>query len=624
MDPRLLEHYNTELQYIRESAAEFAREFPKIAARLSLDNTEVVDPYVERLLEGFAFLTARVNLKLEAEHAQLAERLLEMVYPGLMAPIPSMAVVCFQKAAEAAAKPGPTLESGTRLLGPKTPFSAVQCVFKTTEALPIVPVAVSDAEYFLAAPELPLQALRAHGLKPAAGLRLRLTVTPGASLDGADQSSVRLFIDANEELAFEVYEAIHHQCLGFYVVERGRPVDATADWFDATHIGAVGDGENESVLPDHLKEFSGIRLMQEFFAFPARFLFAELNGVLDQMRRRSTQEVDVCLIFKKPQASFQGLLASHHFKTNCVPAINLFSRQADRVIVKGQQTDHLITVDRVAPVDYEIYDIESVTGYDDQNVAVEFRPYFSVDYHRASRHTGFFSATRTPRMPTEADRLRGPRTSYTGSDVSVQLVDQNDAPYPQRIRQLSARVRCTNRDLPILMSLRDGQSGFEVDTNEPIESVAVVAGPSRPHSALRKANAAWQYTDLLSSHYLSILNSSPERAAAALRSIIEIVARASHVEVEKLASGILSVQAEQVVRRIPRPGPIAFGRGVSITVQIDEMAFKGSSAALFGRILAQYFARQSAINSFTETTIRSASRGEIARFAPALGARKVL
>src|SRR3982074_2787831 len=95
MDPRLLQHYNTELQHLRETGAEFAEQFPKIAARLGMHGLEVDDPYVERLLEGVGFLAARVQLKLDAEFPRFTRRLLEIVYPNYLAPPPAMLVAQF-------------------------------------------------------------------------------------------------------------------------------------------------------------------------------------------------------------------------------------------------------------------------------------------------------------------------------------------------------------------------------------------------------------------------------------------------------------------------------------------------------------------------------------------------
>ena len=96
MDPRLLDYYNRELRFIREMGGEFAEEFPKIAGRLGLESFECADPYVERLLEGFAFLAARVQLRIDGQFPRFTQHLLEMIYPNYLAPTPSMAVVQFQ------------------------------------------------------------------------------------------------------------------------------------------------------------------------------------------------------------------------------------------------------------------------------------------------------------------------------------------------------------------------------------------------------------------------------------------------------------------------------------------------------------------------------------------------
>ena len=78
------------------------------------------------------------------------------------------------------------------------------------------------------------------------------------------------------------------------------------------------------------------------------------------------------------------------------------------------------------------------------------------------------------------------------------------------------------------------------------------------------------------------------------------------------------------MRRLPGPGPLAFGRGLEITVTVDELAFEGASAFLLGWVLEQFFARHVSINSFTETVLRSDSRAEINRWVPQWGARPTL
>ncbi len=106
MSDDLLPYYNAELAYLREQGAEFAARFPKVAARLQLEAGKCADPHVERLLEGVAFLTARVRRKIDDEFPEITDALLGVLYPHYQRPLPSMTVVQFVPGTPQAAPPG--------------------------------------------------------------------------------------------------------------------------------------------------------------------------------------------------------------------------------------------------------------------------------------------------------------------------------------------------------------------------------------------------------------------------------------------------------------------------------------------------------------------------------------
>src|SRR4051812_43619071 len=208
MDPRLLQYYNRELQHLREMGGEFAREFPKIAGRLGLEAFECADPYVERLLEGFAFLTARVQLKIDAEFPRFTQHLLELVYPHYLAPIPSMTVVQMQP------QPG----EGSLVSGVKVPRGSVMrsllgrgeqtaCDYRTGSDVTLWPIEIAGVEYtgFLG----DLGSLRLPTRKTArAALRLRLKATGGARFDQLPLERLPLFLRGGDELAMRMYEQL--------------------------------------------------------------------------------------------------------------------------------------------------------------------------------------------------------------------------------------------------------------------------------------------------------------------------------------------------------------------------------------------------------------------------------
>src|SRR3954470_326409 len=143
MNRRLLSYYNRELSYLRELGGEFARQFPKIAGRLGLDSFECADPYVERLLEGFAFLAARVQLKIDAEFPRFTENLLQMVYPHYLAPTPSMAIVQFTPShRQGTLSEGFAIPRGTSLRSNVGQGEQTPCIYRTAHEISLLPLSL--------------------------------------------------------------------------------------------------------------------------------------------------------------------------------------------------------------------------------------------------------------------------------------------------------------------------------------------------------------------------------------------------------------------------------------------------------------------------------------------------
>ena len=178
MDPRLLEYYDRELQYMREMGGEFAREFPKIAGRLGLDAFECADPYVERLLEGFAFLAARVQLKVDAEFPRFTQHLLEMVYPHYLPPVPSMAVVQVSpNMNDGSIAEGFLIPRDSQLRSGIVEGEQTACEYRTAHDVTLWPLEIAEAEYLDGPGEVAgLGIPHRQGVK--AGLRLRLRSRP--------------------------------------------------------------------------------------------------------------------------------------------------------------------------------------------------------------------------------------------------------------------------------------------------------------------------------------------------------------------------------------------------------------------------------------------------------------
>lgn len=617
MDPRLLRYYNQELQHLREMGGEFAEAFPKIAARLRMDGLEVADPYVERLLEGFAFLAARVQLKLDAEFPRFTQRLLEIVYPQFLAPTPAMLVAEVEpQLGDATLARGATLPRGSLLQGTAR-GSTTPCRFRTAQALTLWPLELGAVSCFGHASALPLAA-RPDWRRYGGGLRFTLRTTAGTDFAQLALDSLTLHCSGPDEVAFRLHELVCGRTLGGFVIAP----DGRHAAIEAEDLRPLGFDDDEALLPVSARGLAGYRLLQEYHAFPQRFLFFAIDGLGEALRALGGQALDIVLLFDRGDPGLLPTVDAGSLALNCVPAINLFEQRCDRIAVDGRSADFHVVPDRTRPMDFEVIDLLEVQGH---GVGLDserrFLPLYASFHPESAGHDAYYTLQREPRLLSAQQRREGPRSSYIGSEAFVSVVDPDEAPYAGTLSQLSVRALCSNRDLPLLLP-----PGAELacEANAPVRSVRLRRGPSRPLTALREGNIAWKFINQLALNHLSLIDQDAEHGAAALRALLRLYVREGDAAQLRQIEGLRSVRAAPVVRRLPLPGPIAFGRGLAIELEVDELAFQGGSAALFGLVLARYFGRQVSMNGFTETRVVSAQRGELLPGRALVGSRPLL
>lgn len=621
MNPRMLDHYNRELQHLREMAGEFAAEYPKIAGRLALDGFECGDPYVERLLEGFAFLAARVQLKFDSGHARFTQHLLETVYPDFLAPLPSMAVAQFEPDLR-----DPNLARGyaiprhTSLRGRAAPDEQTACEYRTAHEVKLWPIALEEANYLPGVGEL-----AAHGVTQArgavAGIRLCFSVGAGLRAADLDLDRLVLFLPGSSHLPGRLYEQMLGNGIGMAVRPRGV-ANGRQTFLDASHIHALGFDDSEALLPNGRRSFSGYRLLREYFAFPSRYLFIELAGLRQALAHCSESGFEIVVLLDRSESTLERAVSAADFALNCTPAINLFPRRADRVLLNDRDAEHHVVADRTRPMDFEVHSVLGVTGHGAAQQQT-FRPFYAAGSRsHAPGEAAYYTLHRVPRLSSARQRRKGGRSSYVGDEVYVSIVDAQEAPYRRDLRELSLDVLCTNRDLPILMPV-GGMDDFSVDSGAPLRGVRCIAGPTRPRETAGEGEAHWHLINLLSLNYLSLLDSEDDGGAQALRDLLSIHADTRDPAMRKQIEGLRGVSHRAITRRLPSPGPVSFGRGLEITLNCEERAFEGSGAFLFGAVMEQFFARYVSINSFTETVLRSSERGEVMRWTSRTGRRQI-
>lgn len=653
MDPGLLQLYNEELAHLREVGAEFAQAFPKIAARLTMDGMEVADPYVERLLEGFAFLAARVQLKIKAEYPQFVQHLLETLYPNALAPTPSMAVLRLQPDLS-----DPSLVKGTRVArgstvhvnvntaaGQGTANTERRCEFRTAHEVCLWPLDITAVRYSAHTADLPLAQLPI-ARQARSSLRLRLRLHGGARWEALPLDTLSLHLSGPDDISQRLHALLVSALIGSWVpvppssssspgMSNGGNSSGNSSATQWRHaedsLRTQGFADEEALLPEALRGFSGYRLMQEYAALPQRFLFVELTQLRTRLARLSDTEAEVVLLFDQIDPSLEALVDAGAVALFCTPAINLFPRRLDRIQlspggghVEGsspQPWEHHVVPDRTQPMDFEVHSLLSVTGYGVGSVAEQsFLPLYSTVHPEPVQHVAYYSLRREPRLLSRHQQQQGSRSSYVGTEVYLALVDPLHAPYAEDMRQLALSALVTNRDLPLLVS---SSSTWRLETPGPVKSVQALHAPSAPQMRWPRGELGWQLISQLTLNHLSIVDEAPERAAAALRSLLALHGPQQGPWLHQI-EGIRAVNAQVVTRRLPFEGPLTFGRGVQIDVTVDELAFQGHGAVLLGAVLERYFARQAAINSFTLTRLHSTRRGLLMQWPARVGTGRIL
>ncbi|CAN5316369.1 type VI secretion system baseplate subunit TssF [soil metagenome] len=627
MDPRLLDLYERELGHLKDMGQEFARQYPKIASRLSMEGLQVTDPYVERLLEGFAFLAARIQLRLDAEFPKFTDRLLEICYPNFLAPLPSMTIVQFTpNAADPALAAGPLVERDTDLRGLLGKGEETACRFRVAQAVRLWPLEVSEAQYLPHVAELPSPPalLALAGRRARAGLRLRLKPSSGVAIGKLALDALSLHFTGQDNVAFKLHERV----LGHTLAVLVRPVQTVAAWsawLPASQIAECGFEPDDALLPVEPRSFQGYRHLQEYFALPERYLFVSVIGLDKAIAGRAAAELELIFLFDQPEPYLEGVVDKKNIALHCAPAVNLFKHRCDRIAVREGMHEFHVVPDVARPQDYEVFELSEVSGYGlGADSEQTFLPLYAAFHTESPQHAAYYCHQREPRVLSARQRKQGTRSSYIGSEVFVALVDPDEAPFAESLRALSVKALCTNRDLPLHMPIGLGKTDFVLEISAPVEAVRVLKGPSKPAQRARTASHVWQLVNHLSLNHLSLTDTDPEQGAAALREMLGLYAVANDAAAQRQIEGIRSVKVSPAVRRLPGAGRITFGRTLVVEVEVDDLAFQGGSSFLLGRVLARFFARHASVNTAVETVLRSQSRGEVMRSGLSWGRGAVL
>lgn len=615
MDPRLLRHYNEELSYLREAAREFGDEHEAVAGRLGLKTPTDPDPYVERLLEGVAFLGARVQLKLADQYPEFTHHLLHAIQPHYLAPMPSICVAGFEpKDGDQILLKGHLVKRGTMLTATATDQDNAAVQFRTGHDVTLWPIRISEVEYLSSRAAIAPYAAVAK-VRAEAGLRIRFEATPGADLANLAPPSLPLYLNGSEAVPNELYRQLAGETLA--VLARSTDAAMNAPWKTLPLPGQVGYEDDQALLPAEQRSFRGYRLLSEYFACPERFLFVDLKD-LGRAFRDSPKACDVVLLFSRSSPVLQGAVDKNNLKLFATPAINLFEKQLDRVQIKKYEHEFHVIPDRTRRYDFEVFRLLDVKAYARDNVdARTVAPLYAFGALLYDWREALFYSTqlRPRRLSTREQRLRR-RGEYVGTEAWLSLTSPGDPARLDDIQELSVRALVTNRELPELLAFR-GDQHFTV-TGVPARAVTVLRAPTRPRPPLGLGDAAWRVIGHLTPNYATLAPEDHDDPSA-LRDHLALYGWQDDASLRRQIDGVLAIRSGKIARRVPGLDRMAIARGHRIRIKLDDAAYDRGRMFLFSAVLERFLAEFASINSFTETSFSSAAEGEFASWPPRMG-----
>lgn len=635
---------------------DFAKQYPKIASRLKLSANETPDPYVERLLEGVAYLTARTQLKIDAEYPRFVQRILEVVYPQFLYPTPASTIIKFDTSNHYNVNVLNTLKRGHLLESLPIDIDAntLSCHFSLTQDTELTPIELETSHYTNSLSYLPdLKSVKAGNSLSA--LRLDFSIRSAIKCSELTPEDLVLYLGSELPAASQLLNLLMNSCNN--VVCHSFEDARRWHYSIAEYPRHKGFNKNEALVFDLNKSISSLRLIQEYIQLPEKFLFvsqqginkavkkAEINGEL-ALSALQTEDVivengvnkrvvghekrrfSVSFLFDTYIPELTQLLKEQDISINTAPIVNLFRKKSVRFPVTMQNTDHHVVVDRVHPLDFEVHSIERVRGFDKfNNQQVNFTPIYKATdqevFVNKSNNNAFFSMRREKRALSTSANLYGGRTSYLGSEVYLSMMSEGQSVFSLNIDHLAVEAWCTNRDLPLILA-RSIESDFLVDAALPVRAAHIISEVTKPIEAVSEDHTLWSLLNQLNLSYISLADYSDKDSTLLLKELLLAFPHENNTLYKSEVNSIKQLKVQPMTKVVRHKGAGSLLKGIAIKLTFDESLLGGVHPFLFASILRHYFSRSISINSFVEMTVLTVQKGQIIKWKDIKGEKSLL
>ena len=628
MQDALLKAYERELGYFRDASLDFAQAHPAIARHLGIEADAAVDPFVERLLEGAAFLAARVQLRLDRSVDHFSATLLEQLLPTAASPVPSTAIVQFDpgKAMEAMNTPV-TVSRGSTLRLVSNSARARPLFLRTTQSMSLKPMTLDAIDVLEGAAALHAAGIKAEAGRGAAGaFRLSWRIVDAAARAPLDLDEVTLFFGGMGHSPYRVLATLMTQTQRFVVTRTGsgkREVVASLAPSEVFALPAL-DSESALLMDGETSLYSGFRLLKEFFLLPERL---RLLKVRLGLQLPPSERVEMFVVLDRLAPSLAADLEQTRVLPYCVPVVNLVPRQLDRANIDSARGEARLVVDRTRATDYEVVRVtggKAFSAAHPRGVAMQpiFSEWTSNDVAADESKTLHYSLRR------ELTQLR----DGTGASVNVYQPSEvwmtataARSPDVGDYTQLAATALVSNRERCFEAVRAAGGYTLACEDPLPVDEVRFLVMPTPPEPAPTANESPWLLLGALRLNFFSLFSETDSaQAVEKFRSMLRLFADPANRFAASIIGGIVGISVSTIVERLPGQGPLSFARGAEVVVDVDQQLAESGQYVVLGAILDVFLAGYASLNSFTRLTLRDTYRHVLHRWPARLGLHECL
>lgn len=602
MIEQLLPYYEKQLQEFGQQSREFAQKYPKIAQRLSLNQEQIDDPHIERLIQAFSLIAARIDKKLADSYDVFTYSLFEVMFPQYLRHFPACTVVSFEDINKIKQLTSPHLIPQKTALRSRS-FKGVQCEFNTTNEVRLLPIALTELD-FQTSPSTHMH------LNQNATLSLKFEVFNDAQSCLLEEK-LPIYLDAISNFPLQVLDSIFRKETAFSVRVGSRVVEIPNPFM------VMGFNEQESLLPVDQHTHHAYRLLMEYFCFPEKFNYLNLD--LSQLKGILQQQPNFeILIHLKLNLNDQAVVRNYselniaNFKLFTTPAINLFEKQAEPQKIAHTQLQYPLVTDAHHPELYQVYSVVEMNMVrektNQEQTYLPVLPFFAMSHYHNDKVQFFYALNYFP-------------SSNKTMQMGYSIVSKHLKPYEIKSDFISTKLLCSNGDLPH-EALGQSNNILNLNDSSLARRALILKRPTSPFEFDKNKNEQWRIISHLSLNTLALMKGD------ALSHVKELLAlyNLPHSKENILLIDALKTLNFSTTNKLVNAKPFPmFIRGVKVELAVNRSVFRGHSLYIFSQLLSHIFNLKVQINSFVDVIVKdSLNQQEIYQCVQNVGGKTLL